>query len=361
LFLTDGLPTVNRTGEKEIAELAQKQNPHNRRVFTIGVGVDLNAPLLDRIADFSGGCSEFILPAENIEVKIGRVFERITGPVFTDVRLKILEADGTPAAGRTRDILSGRVSDVYEGEQIVLLGQYVGSEALTFRLSGNYRGRRRSFEFAFKLDRASPDYSFVPRLWAGRKIAVLTDDIRQAGADGNTDTSDPRIKELIDEVIRLSTEFGILTEYTAFLANEGVSRAEPEAIRREAEELFERRALSSRSGMDAVSQSFNYAARKSQKTLNYNNEFYDQNMKQVRFTGVRQLSDLTFYNKSNRWVDSRLVNKTDSIQPDRIIRFGSDEYFELAEKLAHQNRQSLLTLKGEIVVIVDGEVVLIKN
>ncbi|AQQ72140.1 marine proteobacterial sortase target protein [Limihaloglobus sulfuriphilus] len=359
LFLTDGLPTVNRTGEKEIAALAEKQNPHNRRVFTIGVGVDLNAPLLDRIAEVSGGRSEFILPAEDIEVKIGRVFERLTGPVFTDVRLEILEADGTPAIGRTLDILPGRIADVYEDEQIVLLGKYVGSRPLTFRLSGNYRGTHRSFDFAFSFDKADPGYSFVPRLWAGRKIAVLTESIRQAGADANT--NDPRIKELVDEVIRISTEFGILTEYTAFLANEGMSLAEPEAIRREAADMFRSRAISSRSGMDAVSQSYNYARRKSQTTLNYSNEFYDSKMKHVRFNSIRQLGDRTFYQKSNRWVDSRLVNNTDSIRPERIIQFGSDAYFELAEKLARRSRQSLLTLKGEIVVLIDNEVVLVEN
>ena len=33
--------------------------------------------------------------------------------------------------------------------------------------------------------------------------------------------SDPRLKELTDEIVRISTEFGILTEYTAFLAREG--------------------------------------------------------------------------------------------------------------------------------------------
>ena len=32
---------------------------------------------------------------------------------------------------------------------------------------------------------------------------------------------DPKYRELVEEILRLSTEFGILTEYTAFLAREG--------------------------------------------------------------------------------------------------------------------------------------------
>ena len=41
---------------------------------------------------------------------------------------------------------------------------------------------------------------------------------------------DPRMKELIEEVVRLSTEFGILTEYTAFLAREGTDIADREHL-----------------------------------------------------------------------------------------------------------------------------------
>src|SRR5690606_3543754 len=45
LFLTDGLPTVGKRREVDIREGARGANMHNRRVFTFGVGVDVNAPL----------------------------------------------------------------------------------------------------------------------------------------------------------------------------------------------------------------------------------------------------------------------------------------------------------------------------
>ena len=73
----------------------------------------------------------------------------------------------------------------------------------------------------------------MPRLWASRRIAFLVDQIRQAGAAsgdrlnevGQTIFSDPRFKEIANEILRLSTEFGILTEYTSFLAREGTDLA----------------------------------------------------------------------------------------------------------------------------------------
>ena len=44
LFLTDGLPTVGQTSELAIGRLVTASNPHRRRVFTFGVGFDVNAP-----------------------------------------------------------------------------------------------------------------------------------------------------------------------------------------------------------------------------------------------------------------------------------------------------------------------------
>jgi len=94
LFLTDGLPTVGQTSEVAIRNLVIKSNPHNRRVFTFGVGVDVNAPLLEKIAAESLAKAEFVLPKEDVEAKIGKVFKRLTGPVLADVKLEILEKGG---------------------------------------------------------------------------------------------------------------------------------------------------------------------------------------------------------------------------------------------------------------------------
>src|SRR6185369_3288875 len=116
-----------------------------------------------------------------------------------------------------------KLPDLFEGEQLVVLGQYTGDDALTFVLDGNFFGKQRRFKFKFTLDKATTENAFVPRLWASRQIASLTDAIRDLGADGaaTTAAANPKVKELVDEIVRLSKEFGILTEYTAFFAREG--------------------------------------------------------------------------------------------------------------------------------------------
>ena len=360
LFLTDGLPTVGNTSEIAIRSLVTESNPYQRRVFTFGVGVDVNAPLLEKIAAESRAKAEFVLPKEDVEVKIGRVFKKLTGPVLADAQLQVLDKDGEPAVGRTRDIMPDKLPDMFEGDQLVLLGQYVGKRPITFRIGGNYLGKKRKFKFTFKFAKAHKRNGFVPRLWASRKIAQLIDSVRQMGADPATTKDNPNVKELVDEIVRLSTEFGILTEYTAFLAREGTDLADRTEVLREAGTILDRRAMRARSGIDAVNQSLNMIQQRAQATLNVRNEFYDQQMNRVSIANIQQINDRAYYLRANRWVDSRLVQKEAQIQPKKVIEFGSPEFIELAEKLAKENQQGSIALRGDVLLLVDGEPVLVK-
>ena len=152
-----------------------------------------------------------------------------------------------------------------------------------------------------------------------------------------------------------------MTEYTAFLAREGTDLGSRTEVLREAADLFESRALHSRSGAAAVNQSLNMGKQRDQATLNYRNEFLNAEMQRVSVAGVQQVNDWTYYRRGSRWVDSRLVKKQAEITPKRIVRFGSDEYIELAQRLARENRQGSIALSGDVLLLVDGEPVLIQS
>lgn len=358
LFLTDGLPTVGQTSEMAIRELAAKGNPRQRRVFTFGVGLDVNTPLLDRIAVLTRGSSTYVLPNEDVEVKVGQVFRRLAHPVLAAPALKAVAGDGKPAPGRVRDLLPARLPDLFEGDQLVLLGQYVGEEPLAFELRGDRRGRERAHRFEFAIDRASTRNAFVARLWASRKVAVLTDAIRELGADGSG-AGDPRLNELVREVVRLSKEFGILTEYTAFLAREGTDLAQHRFVLQESLNNFDRRGLKTRSGLDSISQSLNNGFKRAQEVENYRNKLYDAQMNAVEIATVQQVNDRAFFKKGGRWIESELADNPGEAHP-RIVRFGTEEFRRLAERLAEENRQGVLMLKGEMLLRVGGETLLVR-
>jgi Ca-activated chloride channel family protein len=289
------------------------------------------------------------------------------------------------------DLLPAPLTDLFEGDRLVVLGRYTGRGGIGFELSGTYRGTRRRFRFSFDLDRASTRNAFVARLWAGRKIGALVDEIRQSGASpaaaarvasrrssvssvnsalssrfaagaspvAAAAPADPRWKELVDEVVRLSTRYGVLTEYTAFLAREGTDLSARNKILAEADRNFRHRGVACRTGMGAVNQSLNGQAQQKQSCLNNRNFYLDRNLNRVEVTGVQQVADRAFFRRGDRWVDSRLLGR-EAPTPDRVVVVGTAAFRALVDKLTAAHRQACLGLRGEILIEVGGEAVLVR-
>lgn len=359
LFLTDGLPTVGETREAAIREAVLAANEHKRRVFTFGVGYDVNAPLLTGIATATRGATTFVLPNENVESKVSEVFRRLTGPVLAEPRLAVLDASGAVTTRAARELLPATLPDLFDGDQLVLLGQYQGSGPITFRLSGDYYGQTRDFAFTFDLGRASARNAYVPRLWASRKIAVLVDAIQQAGAD-RSGLPDARMKELVDEIVRLSIQFGILTEYTSFLATDGTPIATREQITATATESLQSRAMEDRTGAGGVNQALNVQAQAKAGAVNRSNLYLDKDMKRVEITSVQQINDRTFFNRRGRWVDARVLEREATLKPDEVVEFGTPAFDRLVDRLVAEGRQGVLALGGDTLLVVDGRTVLLK-
>lgn len=362
LFMTDGLATVGQTAESAIRDLARDQNPHRKRIFSFGVGVDVNTPLLEKIAYENRGFTTFILPAEDVEVKVGRVFDRLKGPVLADPELTI----GGDGPRRAMELIPDRMPDLFEGDQIVLLGRYRGDEPLDFTLRGNHRGTPRTFSFRLSLDSTTTRNGFVPRLWASRKIGLLVDAVRAQGADGSASSLGsrqrpaPLARELVGEIVRLSTEFGILTEYTAFLARDGTDLSKTEELLSSAGVVLNSRAVQTRTGYASVNQDINNQDLKAQMCVNPLNRLLCPDMSESTTATVQQVCDLAFFKRGNRWVDSRLLAAPAETQPRRVISFGSEEFRDLAARLAREGRQGSIALRGDILLQVDGEPVLIQ-
>lgn len=366
LFLTDGLPTVGRTAETDIRAVVEQGNVHARRVFTFGVGNDVNAPLLDRVAESSRATSTYVQPSEDVEVKVGQVFQELFGPVMSGLDLATIAADGTEDTRRVREQQPQQLRDLFEDDQLVVLGRYVGTDPIHFRLGGDWLGESRSFDFRFELDHATTRNAFVPRLWASRRIAELVDAIRQAGASapanpvaaGSGPFDDPRLRELREEILSLSANFGVLSEYTSFLATEGTELGDWASLVTTCGQNLDGRAMRTRWGIAATNQATNITAQRAQTVLNYRNGFLDEQMKRVEFANVQQVSDRAFFQRGTRWIDGRLVQKGE-LEPTRTVRRGTPEHDALLQSLLRHHRNGVLSLPGEILTRVAGEIVLV--
>ena len=201
LFLTDGRPTVGVTDVADILKNVDEANKTKTRIFVFGVGDDVNTHLLDKVSGGNRGLSEYVRATEDIEVKVSSLFNKIRKPVLTDVKLEVEKVT-------VRDHYPVELGDLFAGTQLTLLGRYEKPGDTVIRLVGKARGEEKTFEYEGTFAQKDVEHQFVAHLWATRKIGYLLDQIRLHGES----------KELREEVVALSTEFGIPTPYTSYLA-----------------------------------------------------------------------------------------------------------------------------------------------
>ena len=78
------------------------------------------------------------------------------------------------------------------------------------------------------------------------------------------------------------------------------------------------------------------------------------------FVSVRQVADRAMYRRGDRWVDAALLaNEKDP--PEQTIEFGGEEYFALVDRLASEGRQALLSVPGDVYLMLDGQRTLVRQ
>ncbi len=202
VFLTDGEPTIGITHPDSIIARTREKNTENVRIFSFGVGEDINQSLLTKLAMDNFGYATFIASDDSIALLVNNHFKRISKPVMTDIKITY---GGLPVYDRyPKNLL-----DLFWGTQTLEVGLYNGSGTYPVTLSGWMREDSVNYIKTFSFTDTSGKYRFVPRLWAQEKINHLLDLIE---IYGETD-------ELVNQIIELSLKFQILTPYTALYAD----------------------------------------------------------------------------------------------------------------------------------------------
>src|SRR5262249_23478893 len=147
-------------------------------------GYDVNSRLLDRISRDNFGQSEYVRPDEDIEAHVSKVYGRISSPVMTDVAVNfefdgVKPEDGPPV---TR-IYPKTVNDLFEAQQLVLVGRYRKTGAAKVTIKGSVAGNSQQNDFPANFIAKSSDesYGFVEKLWAMRRIGEIIDELDLSG------------------------------------------------------------------------------------------------------------------------------------------------------------------------------------
>lgn len=330
VFITDGKPTIGETADENLLKKIERANKDNIRIFTFGIGNEINTHLLDKITEQTKAYRTYISENEDIEVKVSNFYDKVQSPVLTNLSLSF----GSDI--KTFQIYPNNLPDLFKGSSVTIFGRYIGSGSADIKLNGTIKGEQKSFYLKADFSNENDEYDFIPPLWASRRIGYLLDQIRLNGED----------KELVDEITQLAREHGIVTPYTSYLIMEDeeirIRRNElvdhfqtlppaPE-LRREAAGNFD--AMKLKSGERSVTaseevQGLNYAGniaetKQGSGRMNYK----DSKGNEVNLTQqVRNIQGRAIYQSGKFWVDSELQNQ--KVKNQKRIQFNSDKYFKL--------------------------------
>jgi len=350
IFMTDGQPTVGETNVNTILENIREDNRmlptikggssvsfgSTPRIFVFGVGYDVNTQLLDALAEENRGASDYVLPNEDIETKVGALYNKIAYPVLANPRLDWGDT-------KVYDVYPKVLPDLFKGTQTIVFGRYEKRGQGAPELIGNVGNKQERI-------RGNGDFSenkneTLPRLWATRKIGYLMDEARRSGR-----TIDPEVKE---EIVQLGKKYGIVTPFTAGLITEDERRIPgPPRLNRSVGSA-PTMAMDAAGGFNGAA-SGEQAVRASRATKQYRAaETLPATVPQS--ANLRSIAGKTFELKDGVWTDTAYnPQKSPKIE---AVKFASPEYFDLARD---KRVAQWLSLGERVVVVLDGRTVRIE-
>ncbi len=190
-FMTDGYIG----NEREILA-AIEDKLGSTRLFSFGIGSSVNRYLLDQMAEVGRGDVTYVLLDEDPAGKVEEFYERIAQPVLTDVELDFGGAE-------VSHIYPERIPDLFTGHPVRVVGRFTDTLGpITIRGRVGDRIVEQTIELV-----PFEDGSAIGSAWARQRVKAL--ERQQLHGD---------IPEVREEITLTAIDYGIITQYTSFLA-----------------------------------------------------------------------------------------------------------------------------------------------
>ncbi len=185
------------------------------RVFALGVGSAVNRYLLETLAEEGRGEASVVSLADDPTAAAERFAAMLDRPCLTDVTVDFGGLD-------VRDVYPRAMPDLFAGRPVLLHARYDRGGRGTIRVRGLVAGRRWERSLAVDLPasgavggaRSAWERDALPSLWARSRVK----DLSRAMLLGE-------VAAMREEVTSLGLRFGLVTEYTSFVAvDEGPSQ-----------------------------------------------------------------------------------------------------------------------------------------
>lgn len=201
IFLTDGLPTLGEVELEPLSDLIGEWSAGQARLFTIGVGRDVDQGFLTGLAEEHRGEAYFLSEEGDIEAALQELFESFTFPVLLLDELSFDQVE-------IHDIHPRGLETLAAGRELFQVGRYRGGGTFTLSLIGHVGEENVSVDFPLEFTQTDVSGSLIPRLWAYQKIQALEEQIARFGEQ----------QELLDDILALGLEYRLVTRRTSLFA-----------------------------------------------------------------------------------------------------------------------------------------------
>ena len=314
LFMTDGEATVGERNPEVIATRVDRKRG-DRRIFSFGVGADLNAALIERLALEGRGTAQFVRPEESVERAVSIVASRLSTPIVTNLKVyadgvRLLKGQPTQAA------------DVFAGQDFVMLTRYDGSGSVRLRFEGQTSNGPIEWTSRAEFPASMRENQFIARLWATQRVGYLAAEKRKNGQS----------REIDNEIRELGEKYSIPTEFTSYLVVEPQMNTRvlsaPVSVSAQNAVIGSVNGAAASAPPPAADARFE-AARESAKRRAATSLAAADEADFSRRADVRRAGSRTFTLSSGKWTDQR---KADSLRLVKIKSF-SEAYFKLMETI----------------------------
>ena len=341
IFLTDGLPTEGVTETGAILENVKREAPDNARIWSFGVGYDVDTDLLDQISLDHGGASTYVRPHEKIDEAVSAFYNKMKMPILSDPSIDFGDII-------VDQVYPPDIPDLFAGSQLILLGRYREGGAARITLKGMVNQEERSYTYEDLSFRKEGGDDFIPRLWATRAVGYYLTRIRLYGEK----------QEWVDTIVTLSTRYGIITPYTSFLVQEKdifSSQGREEAMQHFEAEMaasteapsFGAEAVEKAVYQSSLSAAPVEAAVPANLTISTGRDGTGKTVKASEL--VKNVSSKTFLWRNDTWIDTTF----DRSMRTKRIPFLGEEYFDLISK--EPVLGSYFALGERVIVVYEGQ------
>ncbi|MBN2495053.1 MAG: VWA domain-containing protein [Deltaproteobacteria bacterium] len=204
VVVTDGYVDV----EKEAFELV-RAHLDEMNLFSFGIGSSVNRFLIEGMARAGMGEPFVVLRSEEANEAADRFRAYIERPLMQGIRL------GFEGGFDAYDIEPAAIPDLFAARPIIVAGKYRGEPRGVAVVRGHVPGEELEGRLALAQADRSEDNRALRTLWARQKIMQLS--------DMNRNQYDAA---LVQRVTELGLKYGLLTDYTSFVATDSVVRAD---------------------------------------------------------------------------------------------------------------------------------------